>query len=83
MDIGRAIREVAKLKGMTQADLCRATGLSDAHITQLWNSKIYDPKASVLHKISVGLGVGASDIFELACKYPHPKDRKPLSDTEH
>lgn len=75
MDIGRAIREIATNKKITQADISRVTGLPDAHINQLWKSKIYDPRASILFKVSSALQVSPSDIFNLALKYEHPKDK--------
>lgn len=75
MDIGRAIREIATSKNITQADISRVTGLPDAHINQLWKSKIYDPRASILFKVSNALQVTPSDIFNLALKYEHPKDK--------
>lgn len=75
MDIGRAIREIATNKKITQADISRATGLPDAHVNQLWKSKIYDPRASILFKVSSALQVAPSDIFNLALKYEHPKDK--------
>ena len=73
--MGRAIREIATRKEITQADISRVTGLPDAHINQLWKSKIYDPRTSILFKISNALQVAPSDIFNLALKYEHPKDR--------
>ncbi|MES5161066.1 helix-turn-helix transcriptional regulator [Fannyhessea vaginae] len=75
MDIGRAIREIATSKNITQADISRTTGLPDAHINQLWKSKIYDPRASILFKVSSALQVTPSDIFNLALEYEHPKDK--------
>ncbi|MDU5356762.1 MAG: helix-turn-helix domain-containing protein [Atopobium minutum] len=75
MDIGRAIREIATQRNMTQADIARHTGLPDAHVTQLWNSKIYDPRASILCRIAISLQVSPSEIFNLAMQYPHQKDK--------
>lgn len=83
VDIGRAIREIAESRGLKQVDICERAGISDAHMSQIWRSKKYDMYASVLYKISLALGVDANDVFELACKYPHPKDPKPMHDTEH
>ena len=37
MDIARAIREVAAERGLRQADISRISGLSDAHVTQIWH----------------------------------------------
>lgn len=73
--MGRAIREIATSKEITQADISRVMGLPDAHINQLWKSKIYDPRTSILFKISNALQVAPSAIFNLALKYEHPKDK--------
>ncbi|WP_072500543.1 helix-turn-helix domain-containing protein [Olsenella phocaeensis] len=75
MDIGRAIREIATERGMKQVDICRLTGMSDAHMSQIWNSKKYDPSASALFRISVALDVDANTVMSLAERYQHPKDK--------
>lgn len=75
MDIGRAIREIAAEKNITQAHISKATGLPDAHINKLWKSRIYDPRASTLFLVADALGVLPSDIYKLSLKYPHEKDK--------
>lgn len=69
MQLNQALREIADVKGIRQADICRATGLSDAHVSQLFSGKIRDPKASVVYKIARAMEVSVDDLLELADSY--------------
>lgn len=69
MQLNQALREIADDKGIRQADICRATGLSDAHVSQLFSGKIRDPKASVIYKIARAMGVTVDDLLDLADSY--------------
>lgn len=69
MQLNQALREIADVKGIRQADICRETGLSDAHVSQLFSGKIRDPKASVIYKIARAMGVTVDELLELADSY--------------
>lgn len=69
MDIGRAIRDRAKEAGITQAELCRVTGLSDGYMSMLMNSKIDDPQVKKVYAIAHALGCTVDDLVRLAEGY--------------
>jgi transcriptional regulator with XRE-family HTH domain len=69
MDIGRAIKEIAYEKRMTQADLCRATGIGDSWMSQMFRSKITDPQVLRVYAICKALGVSIDDLVAIADKY--------------
>lgn len=69
MQLSRALKEIAASKGIKQADVCRTTGLSDAHISQIFSGKIRDPKASVIYKIAHAMDVTVDELVELAENY--------------
>lgn len=64
MDIAKAIRDRAEELNVSQADLCRATGMSRAYMSQLFSGKIPDPKASNVYKIAHALGLSVDDLLE-------------------
>jgi transcriptional regulator with XRE-family HTH domain len=66
MDIAKAVRDAAKTKGLSQADICRATGMSDSYMSQLFNGRIPDPKASSVYKIAHALNMTVDELLELA-----------------
>lgn len=47
MDIGQAIRTLRQKKGMTQAQLGDAIGMSDSGISNLEKGKAYPPKSTI------------------------------------
>ncbi|WP_278590269.1 helix-turn-helix domain-containing protein [Olsenella uli] len=69
MDIGRAIRNRAREAGVTQADLCRATGLSASYMSMLMNSKIEDPQVKKIYGIAHAMGSTVDELVELAEGY--------------
>ena len=69
MQLDQALKTIAASKGIKQADICRSTGLSDAHISQIFSGKIRDPKASVVYKIAHAIGVTVDDLLTLADSY--------------
>lgn len=69
MELSRALNEIASKGGVKQADICRATGLSDAHVSQIFSGKIKDPKASVVYKIAHAMNSTVDEVVELAEKY--------------
>ena len=63
MNIGLAIKAIAKEKGMSQADLHRATGISEGYISMLFNAKIDDPQLSKMWTLSKALGVTVDEMI--------------------
>lgn len=74
MQLSRALKEIAASNGIKQADVCRSTGLSDAHVSQLFSGKIRDPKASVVYKVAHAMGVTVDELLELADSYDEQKN---------
>lgn len=74
MQLSRALKETAASKGIKQADICRSTGLSDAHISQIFSGKIRDPKASVIYKIAHAMDITVDELIELADSYGDADD---------
>lgn len=75
MQLARALNEITASKGMRQADICRKTGLSDAHVSQIFSGKIKDPKASILYKIAHALGVTVDEVLELADRFDELEEK--------
>lgn len=69
MQLSKALKTIAASKGIKQADICRSTGMSDAHISQIFSGKIRDPKASVIYKIAHSMDVTVDELIELAESY--------------
>ena len=63
MNIGLAIKAIAREKGMSQVDLHRATGLSEGYISMLFNAKIDDPQLSRVWKMATALGVTVDEVI--------------------
>ena len=62
MNIGLAIKEIAKEKGKSQAALHRATGISEGYLSMLFHAKIDDPQLSKMWALSKALGVTVDEI---------------------
>jgi transcriptional regulator with XRE-family HTH domain len=56
--LGKEIKKARIEKGVKQKDLQMLTGLSQKHLSQIENDAA-DPRASVLRKIALALGVSA------------------------
>ena len=56
--LGKEIKKARIEKGVKQKDLQALTGLSQKHLSQIENDAA-DPRASVLRKIALALGVSA------------------------
>ena len=54
---------------MRQVDVCRKSGLSDAHVSQLFSGKIRDPKVSVVRKVTQAMGISVDDLLDRAESY--------------
>ena len=56
IDIGENIREIRKLKGMTQKELGNKLGISQSAINQFENNKTA-PKLQTIEKLAIALEV--------------------------
>jgi transcriptional regulator with XRE-family HTH domain len=72
--LGKEIKKARIKKGLKQKDLQVLTGLSQKHLSQIENDAS-DPRASVLRKIVLALGVSADILLgvkeELEKGYPN------------
>ncbi len=50
--LGETLKEARELAGFTLKQVEEATGISNAYMSQVENSKIKKPSANVLHKLS-------------------------------
>lgn len=71
IDIGENIREIRKLKGMTQKELAKKTSLSIASI-QGYEQKKYKPKLNTIEKLAITLEVSMYDILKRGAEYYQP-----------
>lgn len=71
IDIGENIREIRKLKGMTQKELAKKTSLSIASI-QGYEQKKYKPKLNTIEKLAIALEVSMYDILKRGAEYYQP-----------
>ena len=69
MQLARALNEYIAELGMRQVDVCRKSGLSDAHVSQLFSGKIRDPKVSVVRKVAQAMGISVDDLLDRAESY--------------
>lgn len=69
MQLARALNEYIAELGMRQVDVCRKSGLSDAHVSQLFSGKIRDPKVSVVRKVTQAMGISVDDLLDRAESY--------------
>lgn len=68
IDIGENIREIRKLKGMTQKELGNKLGISQSAINQFENNKT-DPKLQTIEKLAIALEVSMYDILKKGAEY--------------
>lgn len=57
MELKDRIAAAMKKKGMSQADLCKATGMGSSKVSQLLKGKTYDPRLSTAILLANALGV--------------------------
>ncbi len=69
MQLSRALNDYLEELDMKQADVCRASGMSDAHVSQIFSGKIKDPKASVIYKIAHAMGISVDALLDRAESY--------------
>ena len=65
MTFAEALRAAMADKGLKQADICQATGLSDAYVSMLVNGKIEDPKWSKAELVITALGMSLDEFSQL------------------
>lgn len=66
MNLGSAIEQCRKLKGLTKTELSDRSGLSISYLTLLEQGKREAPNISVIEKIASGLGLPTSLLIFLA-----------------
>lgn len=74
MQLSRALNDYLEELGMKQADVCRASGMSDAHVSQIFSGKIKDPKVSVIYKIAHAMGISVDALLDRAKSYSEKEE---------
>lgn len=79
MNIGKAIRDLRKQKGLSQSQLAKAANITQAALSGIENGN--SPNSANLEKISFCLGVPVSLIYAVAIeKGDVPEEKKVLYD---
>ncbi|HVX26160.1 MAG TPA: helix-turn-helix transcriptional regulator [Parafilimonas sp.] len=79
MNLGKAIKEIRKQKGLTQSELAKAANLTQAALSQIENGK--RPGIQTLKKISKALKIPESLIYANSIeKTDVPKNKQLLYD---
>ena len=76
MDAGKAIRIIAESKGIKQSDICEITGIPDGYMSQLFNSKIVNPRFDRICAIADAIGVSLDEISRLGRMFDDPSKEK-------
>ena len=63
MDLGKRIKELRELAGMTQDDLAKRSGRTQEHISRIENGR-HSPNYKTLTKLAGALGVTLNKLFE-------------------
>lgn len=74
MQLSHALNDYLEELDMKQADVCRASGMSDAHVSQIFSGKIKDPKASVIYKIAHAMGISVDALLDRAESYSEEEE---------
>lgn len=74
MQLSRALNDYLEELDMKQADVCRASGMSDAHVSQIFSGKIKDPKTSVIYKIAHAMGISVDALLDRAESYSEKEE---------
>ncbi len=69
MNIGKALRHLCAIKDISQADICEATKISSAHMSQISTGKIANPTIESMYKICKVLDISLDDFMKLANRY--------------
>jgi len=62
------IKQILKMKGMTQKQIADEVGISPMHMSFLANGRIKDPRLSLAMRIANALGEEVSDVWVLSIK---------------
>lgn len=71
------LRRIRHLRGMSQEDLAKVSGVSDFTISELEGGKRPNPRPSTLRKLANALGVDVATLY--GEEVPSPKGDAPLS----
>ncbi len=71
------LRRIRHLRGMSQEDLAKTSGVSDFTISELESGKRPNPRPSTLRKLAAALGVEVAALY--GEEVPGPKDFRPRS----
>jgi HTH-type transcriptional regulator, competence development regulator len=77
--LGKALMSARERKSLTLRDVERATGVSNAYLSQLENDRIKSPSPNVLNKLAELFGVPYS-AFMTAAGYPASESGEITSD---
>jgi HTH-type transcriptional regulator, competence development regulator len=72
--LGSVLREARLSAGLSQREVERATGVSNAYLSQLESGKVHEPSPKILHKLSEIYEVAYADLL-IAAGYPLPETR--------
>lgn len=62
MSIGKRIKEILEIRGMSQADLGRKIGMRDSDLSEIINDK-RAPTAKTMDRLARGLGVSVKELY--------------------
>lgn len=74
MQLSHALNDYLDELGMKQADVCRASGMPDAHVSQIFSGKIKDPKVSIVYKIAHAMGISVDALLDRAESYEDERE---------
>lgn len=66
MNVGAAMKTLAKDARISAAEISRRTGLSESYLSMLFNAKIEDPQLSKVYAIAEVLGVTVDELVRYA-----------------
>ena len=64
MQLHERLSELLEEKGVSQADVCRETGLSSALVSQVFSGKTKDPRMSTVISICEYFVISLADLME-------------------
>lgn len=70
--LGNFLREARNMAGLSQRDVERCTGISNAYLSQLESGKVKEPSPRILHKLSEIYDIEYADLL-VAAGYPLPE----------
>lgn len=64
-DLGKKLTKLMNDRGLTQADVCRISGLSTAIVSQVFSGKTKDPRLSTIIPICKALNVTLDELLSM------------------